>query len=85
MPSDAPEPRQLSVPSRALLGAIRAYKILLSPLFSGSCRFYPSCADYMAEAVTVHGAVRGSWYGVKRLARCHPLGRAGYDPVPRRQ
>jgi putative membrane protein insertion efficiency factor len=53
-------------------------------LFAGSCRFVPSCSDYMAEAVRVHGAVRGVWLGVRRLARCHPLCQHGFDPVPRR-
>jgi len=65
-----------------LLGAIRGYKILLSPLFAGSCRFFPSCADYAAEAVRRHGAWRGSVLAGKRLLRCRPLGGAGFDPVP---
>jgi hypothetical protein len=70
------------VPVRTLLLALRAYKLLLSPLFAGSCRYLPSCSDYMAEAVRRHGAARGFWLGLKRLARCHPLGSSGYDPVP---
>ena len=65
-----------------VLGAIRAYKTLISPLFTGCCRFYPSCADYMAEAVATHGAVKGTWLGMCRLIRCHPLGAHGVDPVP---
>jgi hypothetical protein len=65
-----------------VLGLLKGYKVLLSPLFTGSCRFYPSCSDYMAEAVTVHGAIRGVWLGVRRLARCHPLGGHGVDQVP---
>jgi len=68
--------------ARAVLAAVAAYKGLLSPLVGGACRFLPSCSDYMAEAVRRHGAVRGAWLGVKRLARCHPLGAAGHDPVP---
>ena len=71
-----------SLPARAVLGALAGYKLVLSPLFAGSCRFIPSCSDYMAEAVTRHGAARGVWLGLKRLGRCHPLGSAGYDPVP---
>ena len=67
----------------AVLALLRLYKLLFSPLFAGSCRFYPSCADYMAEAVRVHGAVKGVWLGTRRLARCHPLGSHGFDPVPR--
>lgn len=66
----------------AILLALRAYKIVLSPLFGGSCRFVPSCSDYAVEAVRTHGAAVGSWLTLKRLARCHPLCRAGYDPVP---
>src|SRR3954465_10078433 len=60
----------------------RAYKILISPLFAGSCRFEPSCADYMRDAVIAHGVVHGGWLGLRRLARCHPFGGHGFDPVP---
>lgn len=67
-----------------VLGLLRAYKVLFSPLFAGSCRFQPSCADYMAEAVRRHGASRGVWLGLRRLSRCHPLGGHGLDPVPHR-
>jgi putative membrane protein insertion efficiency factor len=65
-----------------VLALLRAYKILISPFFAGSCRFQPSCSDYMAEAVRRYGAVSGVWMGLRRLARCHPLGRYGLDPVP---
>lgn len=67
----------------SVLAALRAYKLLISPLFAGSCRYYPSCADYTAEAVQLHGGMKGVWLGVRRLSRCHPLGRHGFDPVPR--
>jgi putative membrane protein insertion efficiency factor len=69
--------------ARIVLGLLRGYKILLSPLFTGSCRFQPSCADYMTEAVTIHGVRRGVWLGIVRLTRCRPFGGHGYDPVPR--
>jgi ribosomal protein L34 len=49
---------------------------------TGSCRFYPSCADYMSEAIQIHGATKGIWLGIRRLGRCHPLGSHGVDPVP---
>ncbi len=74
--------RPPSLLARAILAALRGYKILISPLFAGACRFTPSCADYTAEAVRVHGALRGALLGARRLARCHPLGPFGFDPVP---
>jgi putative membrane protein insertion efficiency factor len=70
------------LPVRLALGLIRAYKVLISPYFAGSCRFLPTCADYAAEAVGRHGVIRGTWLASKRLARCHPLCTAGHDPVP---
>jgi len=78
----SPQPRG-PVGARLVLGLLRGYKTLISPLFTGACRFQPSCADYMAEAVTVHGTGRGMWLGLRRLARCRPFGGHGYDPVPR--
>lgn len=88
----APDVRELAaaVPAAGLaggartaaLGLLRAYKLLLSPLFAGACRHLPSCSDYAAEAIVRHGAARGSWLALKRLARCHPLGTSGHDPVP---
>jgi putative membrane protein insertion efficiency factor len=75
------EPRTLAV--RTALLVLRGYKLLLSPLFAGSCRFVPSCADYAREAVAHHGVARGGWLALKRVARCHPLCEGGYDPVPR--
>lgn len=72
----------MRVPVRVVLAGLRAYKVLLSPLFTGSCRFTPSCSDYMAEAVRQHGVLRGGRLGLGRLARCHPFGSHGWDPVP---
>jgi len=71
-------------PAQILLTLIRVYKLVASPYFSGSCRFLPSCADYARDAVLRHGAVRGSWLTVRRVARCHPLCPGGHDPVPNR-
>ncbi len=67
---------------RAGLALIHAYKAVFSPWFAGTCRFVPGCADYSAEAIARHGLLRGSWLGLRRLSRCHPLGGHGYDPVP---
>ena len=65
-----------------LILLVKAYQITLSPLFSGCCRFEPSCSNYMIEALERHGALKGGWLGLKRLLRCHPFGPHGYDPVP---
>jgi uncharacterized protein len=67
---------------RLVLFLLRAYKVLVSPLFTGACRFTPSCSEYMAEAVARHGVVRGGWMGLGRLSRCRPFGGHGFDPVP---
>jgi hypothetical protein len=66
----------------ALLAAVRAYQLLVSPLLPPSCRFLPSCSDYAMEAIGRHGALRGGGLALWRLARCHPWGGSGYDPVP---
>lgn len=65
-----------------LLGALTAYRYLLSPLLGANCRFYPSCSAYASEAIARHGALRGTWLALRRLARCHPWHPGGYDPVP---
>src|SRR3972149_5189386 len=72
----------MTIPARLVLFLIRSYKILISPVLTGACRFVPTCSEYMAEAVQEHGATRGVWLGLWRLGRCHPLGSAGDDPVP---
>ncbi|MEZ5288592.1 MAG: membrane protein insertion efficiency factor YidD [Vicinamibacterales bacterium] len=74
----------VSLPARLGLACIRAYKVVFSPWFTGSCRFVPGCADYTAEAIARYGLARGGWLGLRRLSRCHPLGGHGYDPVPQR-
>jgi putative membrane protein insertion efficiency factor len=66
----------------AILLLIRLYRVALSPFTRGACRHVPSCSAYAEEAVRRHGALRGSWLAVCRLARCRPLGSHGYDPVP---
>ena len=68
--------------ARVLISAIRFYQKGISPLTPASCRFHPSCSQYGLEAVQRYGAARGSWLTVRRLARCHPFCKGGYDPVP---
>lgn len=65
-----------------LIWLVAGYKRLISPLLPSACRFYPTCSDYMREAIAVHGPARGVWLGTKRLARCHPLHAGGFDAVP---
>src|SRR5689334_1946323 len=72
----------LSWPQTLALAAVRSYKVLVSPMFAGSCRYLPSCSDYAAEAIRRFGVIRGSMLAAARLARCHPLGGHGLDPVP---
>lgn len=68
--------------SRLLISLIRLYQLLLSPFFGSQCRFTPTCSHYAREAIERHGSLRGSFYSVRRLLRCHPWHRGGYDPVP---
>jgi len=65
-----------------LLFAIRFYQLCLSPFVGTCCRFAPSCSEYAKEAIQTHGALKGSWLMLKRLAKCGPWHRGGYDPVP---
>ena len=65
-----------------VLGPIWVYRHLVSPMMPKTCRYYPSCSAYAEEAVKTHGAIRGSWLAIKRLARCHPWTPGGVDHVP---
>lgn len=64
------------------LGLLRFYKRRISPMLPPSCRFYPTCSEYMYEAISVYGVFRGGWMGMKRIARCNPINPGGFDPVP---
>ncbi len=66
----------------AVLGLIWVYQQAWAPHTAGVCRYTPSCSHYAGEAVRRHGALRGMWLAMRRIARCHPLGSSGYDPVP---
>jgi putative membrane protein insertion efficiency factor len=73
----------MNLAQRALLALIAGYRFLLAPLLGPRCRFAPSCSEYTAECVARFGALRGSWLGARRIARCHPFHPGGYDPPPR--
>ena len=66
----------------ALIGLVKGYRLLLSPWLGSSCRFTPTCSVYSIEALERHGALRGSYLTLHRLARCNPLCKGGHDPVP---
>ena len=68
--------------SRSAKLFIRAYQLLLSPVIGVNCRFTPSCSHYAMEAIEKHGAYKGTNLALRRLARCHPFAKSGYDPVP---
>lgn len=65
------------------IGLIRGYQYLLSPWIGPQCRYTPTCSEYAAEAIGLHGSIHGGWLALKRIARCHPWAIFGYDPVPR--
>ncbi|WP_374200325.1 membrane protein insertion efficiency factor YidD [Arthrobacter sp. M4] len=71
-----------NLPRNTLIVLLMIYRRLVSPLYGQVCRFFPSCSAYALEAVTVHGAVKGSWLAARRLARCHPWNAGGVDHVP---
>jgi len=68
--------------AKLLRFAVKAYRLLVSPLLPPSCRFHPSCSEYAEEALLQHGALRGGWLTATRLCRCGPWSAGGYDPVP---
>lgn len=65
-----------------LILLLRLYRVAISPWLGPNCRFDPSCSAYAIEALSVHGIVKGTGLAAKRIARCHPWGSSGYDPVP---
>lgn len=66
---------------KIFLALIRFYQRAVSPYLGRSCRFYPTCSRYTYEAIETYGALKGSWMGLKRIVKCHPLHPGGYDPV----
>ncbi|HEX2246510.1 MAG TPA: membrane protein insertion efficiency factor YidD [Arthrobacter sp.] len=71
-----------TLPQKSLIGLLKAYRKVISPVYGQVCRFFPSCSAYALEAVTVHGAVKGTWLALRRLSRCHPWNDGGVDHVP---
>ena len=70
------------IPVNVLAGLIRTYQLVISPVLAGSCRYQPTCSQYALDAIDLHGPFKGSWLAVRRIARCHPWGSSGFDPVP---
>ena len=68
--------------SKLMILAIRFYQGAISPMFPAACRYQPTCSQYAVEAIRKHGPLKGGWLAIKRIARCHPGGGSGYDPVP---
>jgi putative membrane protein insertion efficiency factor len=68
--------------ARVLLAPIYLYRRVISPLTPPTCRFHPTCSQYAVTAIRKHGALRGGWLAIKRIARCHPWHPGGFDPVP---
>lgn len=66
---------------RVVIALLRGYKLVVSPLLPSACRYYPTCSEYMVEAIRKYGVLKGTWLGLKRLGRCHPFHEGGYDPV----
>ena len=72
----------ITLPQNVLIAFIKVYRAIVSPLYGNVCRYWPTCSAYALRAVEHHGALRGSWLAARRLLRCHPWARGGYEPVP---
>lgn len=68
--------------SKLIVGLVRFYQLAISPWMGSSCRYSPTCSQYMINAVNEWGPLKGFWLGLKRIGRCHPWGGDGHDPVP---
>ena len=63
------------------ISPINLYKYLISPLLGNNCRFLPTCSEYTKESIIKYGVIKGFWLGLKRIVKCHPWGKGGYDPI----
>lgn len=75
----------MTLAARLLCLPIRGYRLIASPWVGHACRYQPTCSAYAIEAIEAHGAFAGGWLAARRVLRCHPWGRSGFDPVPQRQ
>ena len=73
--------RIVHIPQTAFIGLLKGYKYFISPLLPPSCRFTPTCSEYTIQAVQKYGLLKGGYLGIRRILRCHPFSRGGYDPV----
>ncbi|RNC79994.1 MAG: membrane protein insertion efficiency factor YidD [Balneola sp.] len=74
-----------TIASKIITGIVRFYQLAISPWLGSSCRYSPTCSQYMIEAVNEWGPLKGTWLGLKRIGRCHPWGGHGHDPVPKKE
>ena len=65
-----------------LIGLLKVYRAVISPLYGDVCKFHPTCSAYSLDAIRAHGSIKGTWLTLRRLVRCHPWSLGGYDPVP---
>ena len=72
----------INLTSKFLISIIRFYQIFISPLIGNNCRYHPTCSEYFIESLKIHGPIKWTILGVKRISKCHPWGGKGFDPVP---
>lgn len=75
----------LTLAGRLVLAPVFFYRYFISPLLGVNCRYSPSCSEYAVDAIKLHGAWKGGYLAARRMARCHPFGGSGFDPVPKRE
>jgi putative membrane protein insertion efficiency factor len=73
------------LPGKIVIVLLHIYRYLISPLLGQKCRFFPSCSCYTETAIKEYGLLRGGWLGIKRILRCHPLNKGGFDQVPEKR